>query len=244
MLNHHAAVRPAAPSGADHAGRTDPRAAFAKAGWVVIASVGLLSLAACSDAEPQSVSSAGVTAEDTTNSSEPNGTDQARVPAERATTSIPDETPTAASPTDGTKFTDPDGTYEISIPSHWQADHGAFVAEVEMWVVAEPQDSFAPNVNLLTQTVHGLDLAAYLDLSVENAPLFLDDFELVDKAIVEGDAGQALAVMEYTDGDLQFLGVFAPGTDEVVVATLTAPIDRFSVLRDEVLPFLLTLKAT
>jgi len=111
-----------------------------------------------------------------------------------------------------------------------------------VWLVADPEASFALNVNVLTQAAPGMDLAGYLELSIDNAPLLLDDFELLDESIVESDAGQGLAVMEYAGADLQYLGVFAIDSGQAIVATLTAPTHRFNAIRDSVMPYLLTLK--
>ncbi len=82
---------------------------------------------------------------------------------------------------------------------------------------------------------------SYLQLSIDNAPAFFDDFELIDEDIIAGANGQPLAAIEYTGGGLQYLGVFAVGDDQAVVATLTAPPTRFDAIRDEVMPYLLTL---
>jgi hypothetical protein len=64
---------------------------------------------------------------------------------------------------DGTPFSDPQGSYEIAVDRDWDPAHGTIVAEVEFWFVAEPDDAFAPNVNVLTQAVPGMDLQGYLD---------------------------------------------------------------------------------
>jgi hypothetical protein len=142
---------------------------------------------------------------------------------------------------DGEAFSDPQGTYEITVASAWEENHGGFVAEIEVWFVAEPVDGFAPNVNILTQTAPGMDTSKYLELSIDGAPAFISDFDLLEQSLVEGANGQTLATMEYTGDGLQYLGVFTVSSGQAVVATLTAPPDRFEALREEILPYLLTL---
>lgn len=154
----------------------------------------------------------------------------------------PEQSTTSSLPIDEGRFEDPQGTYSLEIHPDWQANHGTIAAETELWYVASPDDKFGPNLNVLTQVAPGMNTESYLELSVENAPAFLDDFELVSEEIVEGSNGRTLGSMEYTGDDLQFLGVFAVGGDKAVVATLTAPPDRFEAIRDEVMPYLLTLE--
>ena len=76
---------------------------------------------------------------------------------------------TVAAEVDGKAFVDPQGTYLISIGSDWVEQPGAFVKEVEAWVIAEPADGFAPNVNVLTQDAPGMSVAEYLDFSLMSA---------------------------------------------------------------------------
>jgi hypothetical protein len=148
---------------------------------------------------------------------------------------------------DAMPFVDPQGSYEIEVDPDWEASHGTMVAEVEAWLVAEPSDGFAPNVNVLTQAVPGMDLDGYLDLSVAQAPAMLQDFELVRRDVVEGAANE-LGVMEYTGTQggrpLHFLATVAVGDGTAIVATFTVPPEAFDDLRCEVEPFLLTLRAS
>ncbi|MGH1491132.1 MAG: hypothetical protein ACRBK7_17355 [Acidimicrobiales bacterium] len=113
--------------------------------------------------------------------------------------------------------------------------------EIEIWSVAPASDNFVANVNVLTQDAPGLDALSYLELSIETAPLFLDDLELIDQSIVQGASGQTLATMEFTGDELHYLGFYAVGSDKAVVATLTAPPDQFGAIQAEVSPYLATL---
>lgn len=48
-------------------------------------------------------------------------------------------------------------------------------------------------------------------------------------------------MMEYTGGGFQYLTVIAIDSDQAIVATLTVPPPRFDDIRDETLPYFLTL---
>ncbi|MEZ5225736.1 MAG: hypothetical protein R2710_03420 [Acidimicrobiales bacterium] len=140
-------------------------------------------------------------------------------------------------------FVDPDGTYQLRVPSTWQANHGLVVAEVELWLVEEPTAGGAPNVNILTQQAPGLTLSEYRDASVGNAPAAGADFEVLSSELIDGANGQPLALMEYRAGEQQYLGVFGmTDAGQAIVATLTAPADRYDELKAAVLPALLTLE--
>ena len=154
-----------------------------------------------------------------------------------------DSDPATAAAIDGAElFSDPQGSYTIEVDPDWQANHGSLAAEIEVWFVAEPSDEFAPNLNILTQLAPQMNLEEYLELSIDNGPIFFSDFELIEGGTVDGASGQPLATVEYTGDGLRFLAVFAVSDGEAVVATLSAPIERFGSLRDEVLPHLLTLE--
>jgi hypothetical protein len=159
------------------------------------------------------------------------------------------DSPTSASTPlpDTTRFIDPQGSYEIDVDRDWEALHGTMVAEVEAWLVDEPDDGFAPNVNVLNQAIPAMDLVEYLDLSVTQAPAFISNFELVRLDVVEGTANE-LGVMEYTgtqnDLPMHFLATVVVSDPTAVVATFTAPAETFEQLRCEVEPFLFTLRST
>lgn len=151
------------------------------------------------------------------------------------------------SPVDG-PFRDPEGMYEMRVDPGWVYQAGGFVDGVEFWFLGPPEGGFAPNVNALTQQTGGLSLADYLDLSVDQAPNLMANFELIDRAQVKGASGR-LGVMEYTGNltggpRLHFLAVIAMTDGRAVVVTLTAPRKSFRDWRAEVEPFMLTLRPT
>lgn len=128
-------------------------------------------------------------------------------------------------------FTDPQGSYELEVDPAWIPQHGSLAAEIEIWFLGRPRGPVASNVNVLTQLVPGLGLDEYVDLSVDNADLFIDEFELVSSGITQGTRDE-LGYMEYqgTQGGhrLHFLGYFAVEDGTAVVATLTASVDDFA----------------
>jgi hypothetical protein len=116
-----------------------------------------------------------------------------------------------------------------------------------MWSVAAPIGDFVPNINILSQILpSGTTLDEYLRLSIENAGLFIQKFELIDQRIVTADSGQVLAVMEYQGSvsgrSLRFFAVFGVRDDEAVAATLTVPPQEYMEIQAEVEPYLLTLE--
>ena len=159
-------------------------------------------------------------------------------------TEAPEPTNTSAranSAIDGETFVDPQGTYSLQIAPDWQANHGTVIAEIEAWLVSTPENGFTPNVNVLTQAIPEMTLEDYLELSIEGAPTFINEFELIDEGIIDSSNGHRLATMHYASGDMQFLGVFAVSDGQAIVATLTAPSHRFDPIRDEAMPYLQTL---
>jgi len=153
---------------------------------------------------------------------------------------------TSTTETETGLFKDPQGSYEMKVDPTWDPQHGTIAAEIEAWVVGQPEGGFAPNVNVLTQRAPGLDLSEYLDVSVEQGPSLIADFELVERAVVDG-TDQELGVLEYTGSQnsrsLHFLATIALRDGTAVVATFTAPRDVFDELRPDVEPFLLSLRA-
>jgi hypothetical protein len=152
----------------------------------------------------------------------------------------------STTPAVGEVFEDPQGSYEIEVDPDWDAQHGTFAAEIEAWIVGDPQDGFAPNVNVLTQLAPGLDLSTYLDRSSEQGPSLIPDFELLNVDVVDG-IGSDLGLLEYEGTQngrpLHFLATVAVGDGTAVVATFTAPPDVFDESRGDIEPYLLTLRA-
>jgi hypothetical protein len=146
-------------------------------------------------------------------------------------------------------FTDPQGTYTLEINPAWEARHGAFVAEVEMWAVGPRADDFTPNVNVLTQTIPTtMNLAEYMDLTIENGDAIIPGLEVVESRTIPGPAGRDLGLLDYTgtgdDGQLHFLQVIDLLHDHAVVATLTTTAETFADYRPQAESFLVTLQAT
>jgi hypothetical protein len=148
----------------------------------------------------------------------------------------------------GVRFEDPQGTYTMTVDRHWIEHSGGIVAEIEAWQVAAPSNGFAPNVNVLTQSAPGVDLATYIELSIKNGRRLVQGFRLVRSEEITGTTGAPLGVLGYTaqtgGRDLTFLAVVALRQGRAVVATLTAPTVSFADVRPRVEPFLLTLRAT
>ena len=145
---------------------------------------------------------------------------------------------------DGVRFVDDDGHYSLTIDPAWERLPDMVLDGVEFWLV-EARPGFGANVNVLTEPLpFPLGLAAYLDASVENAPMFISDFSLIDERIVDTAAGK-LATVEFTGTEggrsLHFLQAVMVEDERAVVATLTTPLDVFDRLRDRVEPYLLTL---
>lgn len=145
---------------------------------------------------------------------------------------------------DGVSFTDPEGRYMLTVPADWEPHHDVAGEGIEVWLVAEADANFAPNVNVMTEDFTGISLADYLELSITNAPNIVPDFELLSSDLVTGAAGQELAVMESSGSGLNYLGVIGIGPAGSVIVTLTAPPDRYTTIRDALLPYLLTLQPT
>jgi hypothetical protein len=142
---------------------------------------------------------------------------------------------------------DPQGTYTITVGPDWTEQPSAVVKEVENWVVAPPEDGFAPNVNVLTQAAPGMDLKQYMDFSAKH----LGALELIDSSTVRGTNGNTLGLVEYSGvvptapgRTLHFLATVDVRNGQAVVATFTAPDDSFDLEREDVEPYLLTLNAT
>lgn len=149
----------------------------------------------------------------------------------------------------GVTFADPEGSYQMVVSNTWTASPGSVVAGIETWLVGEPVDGFASNVNALTQVVPAsTTLEDYLELSIESAPNFIDDFRLIRQEIVDGSEGQPLAIMEYEGAPqgetLRFLAVFGMGDGLAVVATLTTRPQDAERQTEEIEPYLLTLIPT
>lgn len=181
---------------------------------------------------------------DQTSTEAPAATD---VPAETDVEPVETEVPASAeASTDGGEFTDPDGDDTITVGSEWTATPAGAVGDgTEAWAVASPGNEFTSNVNVLSQPAPGLDLASYLEASVENT----GTFEVIDQATVTGENGNELGLLEFagpvagSDLELHFLAVVDVTDGTAVLATLSTLEENFEALRSSVEPFMLTLQA-
>ena len=159
------------------------------------------------------------------------------------------DTSAAAGPA-GEAFVDPEGMYRLTVPKSWEPRHGALAQGIEVWLTHPAADGFAPNVNVLTQAVGDMTLDEYTQASIDNAPAFIQDFELGETRTVAGPGGGELAVVEYSgraggaQNPLRFLAVWALNDGNAIVTTFTSLAENFEEQRDDVLPYLLTLEPT
>jgi hypothetical protein len=150
----------------------------------------------------------------------------------------------------GDLFTDPQGTYTMTISRDWTDASGTAIKEVEAWLIAPPSNGFAPNVNVLTQVRRGTDLDKYMDENVRAIGVM--GWKVLRHSKVAGANGYQLGLMEFSgamngqedDRVLHFLAIFDVRDDQVVLATLTAEEDSFEQQRQTAEPFMLTLQAT
>ena len=151
---------------------------------------------------------------------------------------------------EGEAFVDPEGLYRLTVSAAWEPRHGALAQGIEVWLTHPPADGFAPNVNILTQATGTMTLDEYTQTSLDNAPTFIEDFELIDSRTVTGPGGSELAVVEYSgiaggaNSPLRFQAVWTVHEGNAIVATFTSLAEHFEAQRDEVLPYLLTLEPT
>ena len=136
------------------------------------------------------------------------------------------ETSAAAGPA-GEAFVDPEGMYRLTVPESWEPRHGALAQGIEVWLTHPAADGFSPNVNVLTQAVGDMTLDEYTQASIDNAPAFIQDFELGETRTVTGPGGGELAVVEYSgraggaQNPLRFLAVWTVYEGNAIVTTFT-----------------------
>lgn len=154
---------------------------------------------------------------------------------------------TTPDPAEGETFTDPQGSYVLTVAEDWRSVT-ARDPETEGWAVAPKRNGFTPNVSVIAisdpeaTTVDGL-----MDLSLEGLKA-IQGFELLERSVVVGAKGQELGVLSYSASPgaapIFFLSYTVLRSDKVVIATLTATATTFEKLRQQVEPYLLTLEAT
>lgn len=146
----------------------------------------------------------------------------------------------------GVEIADADHGFHLIASADWvqytdlAPDDPAHVA----WQVGPTVDGMTPSVSVVTEAVAAMSLADYVDLSVRNLPRFLADGELGASGKVKALDGSTLATLEYTGMGLRFLGVIALGHGRAVVVTLAAPPSVFEQVREQAMPYLITVTAT
>lgn len=164
---------------------------------------------------------------------------------------MPDVEPggSATAGLEGETFLDPEGDYRMTVSSNWEANHGTVAAGIELWFTGPPDGPFRPNINVLTQAVGAMDLETYTRMSLDNAPAFVSEFELVGTKTQTGATGTELAVSEYrgkvgASSLFHFLAVWTVSDGQAIVVTLTAPPETYASQRKAWLPYLLTIEPT
>lgn len=143
-------------------------------------------------------------------------------------------------------FADPQGTYTMMVDPAWATLPGAFVKEVEAWSIGIVDEGFTANVNVLTQETTVDDLEAYTDLSLKS----MGSFVLVTNDVFTDTDGHRLGEIEFTgvvpmsgvDRPLHFLTYFDFKDGQAVVVTLSASEATFAQAREQVEPYLRTLR--
>jgi hypothetical protein len=145
-------------------------------------------------------------------------------------------------------FEDPQGEYTIEVPAHWEQGDDV-VSGIELFLVAEPEGGFGPNVNLVAANdAFGVDEQTYIDQADRFLLQQVENGEILVKDVVEGSDGTDRGLIEWTGraggNQVHFLTVVDTVGDRSVIATLTSIEADFARLRDEVEPYLLTIRGT
>ena len=141
-------------------------------------------------------------------------------------------------------YTDEDGEYSMAVNPAWTQSE---FSGLPVWYTGAGTSDFGDNVNILTENYDG-DLGDYLDLSVENAPTQIENFELVSSDIETGAFGQEIGVMVFNgvagavDMPLTFYATVVVGNGNAVVATFTAPQSQFDTDVQDVISYMATLQ--
>jgi hypothetical protein len=150
-------------------------------------------------------------------------------------------------PPNGVAFTDPHGTYTMTIGAAWTDVSSRLAGGTQAWAVTNESPDFAANVNVVSQAAPGLDLDAVMATSASSLVAIGGD--VLDRSYVTAPEGARLGTMRYlatpagAPGPLEFLAVFDVRDGTAVVGTLTATPDSFAAVSSDVEPYLLTLRA-
>jgi hypothetical protein len=151
-------------------------------------------------------------------------------------------------PADGVAFTDPHGTYTMTIGAAWTDISSRMAGGTKAWAVTDDSPDLTATVNVVTQAAPGLDLDAVMATSASS--LLAIGGDVLDRSDVTAPDGARLGTMRYlatpagAPGPLEFLAVFDVRGGAAVVGTLTATPDSFAAVSSDVEPYLLTLRAT
>ncbi len=112
------------------------------------------------------------------------------------------------------------------------------------WAIGPATDGLTPTVSVATEVVSGMSLSDYLDLSIQNLPRFFTSTQVGETGKVKGLDGSTVATVDYTGDGLRFVAVVAMGHGHAVIVTLAASPAVFEAVRDQAMPYLITVTAT
>ena len=125
-----------------------------------------------------------------------------------------DGDPAAPVVVEGEAFTDPQGSYVLTVPERWSRASGRN-PEAEGWAVAPKKDGFTANVSILSDGDPGATtVAQYMDDSFADLT-GLPGFAVLDQDVVAGSDGQELGVVWYTAS-------ISPGAAPILFLSYTA----------------------
>lgn len=165
---------------------------------------------------------------------------------DKATTSAvatTEEATTTTSATEGVgdrTYTSTSSGYAFPVLDAWDGpmDRGG----ARFWYVADPEDGFQPNVNVLTQEKGDQDLESYVSATESGLDTVLEDPRMVRSSVTTRGDGVRIGAMEYTGSaegqDLHFSSTVIVSGDRFVLATFTSPADRYDELIGDVQPSL------
>ena len=152
--------------------------------------------------------------------------------------------PAPAPATDGVRFDDPEGSYAIRVPDGWEP-RPADEQRNESWAVGPEVGGYTPEVRVAAGSSHQLSLDKFMDAQLQRMETTSVGLEVTARDTVEGPGGARLGRLHYSEAQgglqLEFLGIYAVGPQQAVIALLSAGDDQFDALRSDVEPYLLTL---
>lgn len=138
-------------------------------------------------------------------------------------------------------FTDPDGTYTITIPDEWVAFTETGPG-IEAWVVSSGAEPAGVDISTLRTTKESVDDFMQDEGNRQNPAL--EDLTYLNTEVVTTAQGE-VGIIEYTGigrgTPLHLLGFVVIKGTTAIVATFTAPTAIFEEVRLAVEPFLMTL---